>query len=247
MLANTSEGLDQCVSFLCQADIYVDEEVKEIVNKLLSQGKKKHLLETASFFGSKNVLDYLLNQTSQRWDELMISKALKNVILSDKVKACEIVFEHYEKLHLMITEDMSSLVIARGKTDIVKLFGLQVITMKNEKILENIPRTQEYPYYDLMAKHILPLVENACNSSGGLLKYDELIKNLHVKDIHYKVMCPHSCSQPQTCERIRDVDKLLKDILKKMGEEYPIFKNVETIVVGSLKENTKVSHPNKNC
>ena len=51
-------------------------------------------------------------------------------------------------------------------------------------------------------------------------------EQLHVKDVHYKAKCPHSCNQQPTCARIRDVDRLLKDVMKKMGEEYPIFENV---------------------
>ena len=42
------------------------------------------------------------------------------------------------------------------------------------------------------------------------------------------------------CRRIRDVIQLLKQILKIMSEEFPIFKDVSTIVVGSLKEQTKI-------
>ena len=39
--------------------------------------------------------------------------------------------------------------------------------------------------------------------------------------------------------------KLLNDVMKEMGEKYPIFKNVETILVGSVKEGTKDSHLHK--
>ena len=77
MLAKTSDGLEQCVSFLCQENIPVDEEVEVFVKKLLSEGEKCGLLETASFYGSPNLLDYLLNKTNEKWDERNISTALK--------------------------------------------------------------------------------------------------------------------------------------------------------------------------
>ena len=48
-------------------------------------------------------------------------------------------------------------------------------------------------------------------------------------------MCPDDCRQTSTCRRICDVLDLLKQVTRKMGDEYPIFKDVEAIVVGSLK------------
>ena len=42
------------------------------------------------------------------------------------------------------------------------------------------------------------------------------------------------------CGRVRDVIELLKQILILMSDKFPIFKGVSTIVVGSLKEQTKI-------
>ena len=42
------------------------------------------------------------------------------------------------------------------------------------------------------------------------------------------------------CGRVRDVIELLKQILNLMSAKFPIFKGVSTIVVGSLKEQTKI-------
>ena len=41
---------------------------------------------------------------------------------------------------------------------------------------------------------------------------------------------------------LRDVMKLLQDLMKKIGQKCSIFSGTEVIIVGSLKENTKISH-----
>ena len=51
--------------------------------------------------------------------------------------------------------------------------------------------------------------------------------------------CPDSCNQKRICLRIRQTLQLITDILNKIGEKYPLFKNPELIIVGSLKEGTK--------
>ena len=241
MLAKTSHGLEQCVSFICQENIPVDKEVEVFVKKLLSEGEKCSFLETASFYGSPNLLDYLLNKTNEKWDERNISTALKNGILSDNAEACEIIHAYCKKLEIEISNDLRSLVTARGKMNIVKIFGLQVARKKNQKTLVTIPKTKEFMYVDLLTEQILPLVKEASLSSNGLVRFDTFIEKLHVEDIHYSpATCPDACKQQPTCRRIRDVLKLLKDVMKKMGEEYPIFENARIICVGSLKEGTKI-------
>ena len=48
--------------------------------------------------------------------------------------------------------------------------------------------------------------------------------------------------QNQTCERIRNVISLVKQILKEMSKQLPIFKNAQVVVVGSLKEQAKIGN-----
>ena len=77
-----------------------------------------------------------------------------------------------------------------------------------------------------------------------LVKYEELLKELHVKPVHYKPeevkTCEDQCPQQNCCACIRDVINLLDQIMEKMSEKFPIFKDVKIIVVGSLKEQTKI-------
>ena len=48
------------------------------------------------------------------------------------------------------------------------------------------------------------------------------------------------CTQKRICLRIRQTQQLIKDLLNKIGEKYPVFKDCQLIMVGSLKEGTKI-------
>ena len=73
---------------------------------------------------------------------------------------------------------------------------------------------------------------------------------MKVPNVHYntekktysleKEDCPKSCQQQRICLRIRQTQQLIQDLLNKIGEKYPIFKDPTLIIVGSLKEGTKI-------
>ena len=60
---------------------------------------------------------------------------------------------------------------------------------------------------------IVPLVEHAYKSSAsGVISFETLLDNLHVKIVHYKKEdsnCPEECKQKQICERIKNVLSLV--------------------------------------
>ena len=95
-------------------------------------------------------------------------------------------------------------------------------------------------------ENIIHLVMNTEEKIGTIrhIAFKTLLDNLHVPTVHYKrgdiIECEDKCLQSTTCKRIRDVTDLIDQILNRMSEEFPIFKDVATIVVGSLKEGTKV-------
>ena len=130
----------------------------------------------------------------------------------------------------------------------MKLFNISQETpryLAEEKIipiLKHIPRHEEYLYGDVM-DNIICLVNDAKKDSR-IINYDTILENLHVPPVHYNrediESCDEKCPQKSICSRVRDVTELLGQILSKMSEEFPIFKDVATIVVGSLKEGTKL-------
>ena len=73
-----------------------------------------------------------------------------------------------------------------------------------------------------------------------MVKYEDLLKELHVKPVHYNQICEEQCPQKKTCARIRGVINLIDQIITKMSVKFKIFQGFEQIVVGSLKEQSKI-------
>ena len=77
-----------------------------------------------------------------------------------------------------------------------------------------------------------------------------IVGKMKVPNVHYNTEektysleiedCPSDCQQQRICLRIRQTQQLIQDLVNKIGEKYPIFKNPTLIIVGSLKEGTKI-------
>ena len=81
----TTQGMDSCIRVLAESNMTVSKEVKVILKKLVHDGKKDHLLEEATIFGSGHMVNFLLNESKLKWNKSSIIEALKNSILSDNV------------------------------------------------------------------------------------------------------------------------------------------------------------------
>ena len=159
----------------------------------------------------------------------------------------------YWKIVLLVKVKTRSLIEKRGKKAIKKMFHVPTNNSKRFKyqILGKIPKCYEFQRENLIDK-LSTLLENALkyqnkkSECGRLIKYEELIEHFHAKPAHFNEEhsnmeeCPDSCDQKMVCERIRDVQKLIDQILMKMSERFPIYKDVRSIIVGSVKERTKV-------
>ena len=262
---------ENLLNILAQSNIIiVEQEIVDIVARITS--KKEHgekLLEMASLYGSVSLLDFLLNQSNQSWGEAVVMVALKNVIISDNADACRIVSDYCKYDFLKDENNLKEIILARGKRKIIHIFGLQDEDIKKDdltladnvaiqyesknpqsNITRYIPKSQEFSYFDIMEK-MIPLIEKSYGydySPRGLITFKDLLDDLHVKPVHYKkerkkeATCPEDCMQKQTCERIRNVVSLVKQILEKMSKQFSIFKNVQIVIVGSLKEQTKIGN-----
>ena len=60
---------------------------------------------------------------------------------------------------------------------------------KKPDILVKVPKSEEFPYYDVLSDKLIPMIEN--EGSGGFLKFDTLLDNLHTPPVHYKKPKPN--------------------------------------------------------
>ena len=61
--------------------------------------------------------------------------------------------------------------------------------LKKLDILVKVPKSEEFPYYDVLSNKLIPMIENA--GSGGFFKFDTLLDNLHTPPVHYKEPKPN--------------------------------------------------------
>ena len=226
-------------------------DARETSAQVQSNSSSKNLdilFSRATFYGNLEIITYLLKNTKV----VLTDGCIENVIKSDDVKSCQVVTEYCKMRDVNIKTKYQHLAESRGNIEIMKLFDSSqemprhLAEEKIIPILKHIPRHEEYLYGDVM-DNIICLVHNAKKeliSSKRLINYETLLENLHVPPVHYNrediESCDEKCSQKSICRRVRDVTGLLEQILTKMSEVFPIFKDVATIVVGSLKEGTKL-------
>ena len=222
-------------------------DARETSAQVQSNSTSKYLdllFSRATFYGNSEIITYLLKNT-----EVTLSEGcIENVIKSDDVKSCQVVTEYCKMRNINIQTKYQHLAESRGNVEIMKLFNISQETPRHlaeEKIipiLKHIPRHEEYLYGDVM-DNIICLVNDAKKDSR-IINYETILENLHVPPVHHNrediESCNEKCPQKSICSRVRDVTELLGQILSKMSEEFPIFKDVATIVVGSLKEGTKL-------
>jgi len=212
-------------------------------------------------YGNAKLLDYLLNKSNHIWSEDFVRAALENVIKADKVKAVQVVDQHYQtkingkkskakrlKDAQQSLNKRKELMMEIRTRSVAKVLNIQEPISSKHKyhILEKVPKSEEFDYSNLLSGISSLILETYPSASGKLIKYETLIKHLHAQVVHYDGKhyddnkCPDDCRQKTICGRIRDVLYLLDQIVKKMSEEFPIFKDVIAITVGSIKEQTKI-------
>ena len=82
----------------------------------------------------------------------------------------------------------------------------------------------------------------------GRIPFSRLLKEFMIPEVHYdiKSKCPSSCNQQENCEMIREAYKVAHTIVDKLRSRDPLLAYLgEPILVGSLKENSRVFHLGK--
>ena len=243
----TTAGVDQIIIKLAQSSLNIEGELEKYLRKINDDAKMNLLLEKSSLYGNDKLLDFLLNKSNHVWSEDAVRKALENAIKTDKGKPVQTLQEYCKKKNFPL-DSLRPLFGQRGMRNVAKVLGVPLSKAPKHKynILEKVPKSEEFDYAQLMKQMCTLVQETYPTASGKLIGFETLIKHLHAQIVHYKGKhleenkCPDNCSQKTDCRRIRDVLFLLDQIVKKMSDEFPIFKDVISIVVGSLKEQTKI-------
>merc|ERR1712198_1822 len=61
---------------------------------------------------------------------------------------------------------------------------------------------------------------------------------VHYSEKYAETGCPDDCTQKRICRRIRQIEILVLEMVKKIAKKHKIFANPKLIVVGSMKEDT---------
>ena len=186
-----------------------------------------------------------------------------NAVMSDCPKTVKTILSF---LHMnTATQEVVQIAKERGNQEIISLISpnsqdrrrteeskisLQTFILnKTSGLLNLVPKSAEFPYNEKIEK-LEPLL------TGTLVTYDKLLQELHVPQVHVGVkeldsvqkkekkmeweVCPKACIQKRSCQRIRETFKLVKIIIKRLGEINPIFDGMELTIIGSVREGSRV-------
>ena len=264
----TIVGIDTSISLLAMTRLRMDRGLEFYVKDILASNRGEDLLKKSSFFGNTNILDYLLKDShllnkeyDYAWSEDVISTCLENVIKSDNVEACKIVLNYWKNALKKKETHFEDLIRDRGNNSILKLFEIEEETQLPNDLLQAIPKSEDFTgctvvgkIVDLVLKTKLrpeiaqqigkKVVKGRQVKEKRVVSFETLLEDLHVPPVHFKEEdigpCIAHCHQKIICKRIREVKKLLDQILTKMSRRFKIFEDVSVIIVGSLKEGTKI-------
>ena len=207
-------------------------------------------IESAAEFGNKIWLRFLRLEFPNLFKKLSpenIHKILELAIHSDDADACR---ELVQVENFVISEEIKSIARSCGKTEIIKAFeaeGEEEATNedKEEIMFKDAIKSEDFPYMDNIEKLIKEFLrkKKLKQRKRIVVQINEIVKSMMAPTVHYNTEnedCPMDCKQPRICLRIRQTQQLIKDLLNKIAETYPVFKDCQLIMVGSLKEGTKI-------
>lgn len=197
-------------------------------------------------FGNDHWLDwFMITFPEERsfYDKHKRKKIIRNVIMSDNPKACEIIQKKFGE-YFLTKKSLQDLVISRGKVDVIKAMKLTCEAKVVDDVYGRFPKSEEFEYHDSIANVKSKFFQRRGKKVCVPIK--TLLKELKVPTVHYKYDdipeipgCPDHCKQKPTCYRIRLVHQLILEMVNEIAKKYPIFRNSSLIVVGSNKEGTK--------
>ena len=276
LLPKTTEHLDVALKSLAEAkssSFVVSQSIKDEVKKIIGDDKQLLwiFLERVSFFGNDQWFDWFLKNFPEEMKYFcQLETILRNVIMSDNPKACELIQTNFEK-HLK-NKELQELALSRGKRGVLKALKLKpkvpLVKKDNRKspqyemgvfgelklkpeapltedIYKKFPKFEEFSYDNKIGKVKSTIKSLKKRGKENVwIKLKDLKTCLKAPTVHYgekyKYGCPSNCTHMRICLRVRQIEKMVLDAADGVAEEYPIFKGSNLIVVGSMKEDTKV-------
>ena len=111
--------------------------------------------------------------------------------MSDDVKACQVVQDYCQMNKIKYDKkDLETIARSRGKTAILDVFGFSYSDEKGNKnkILAAVPKSEEFPYCEVMDKIVALVVEKSeqnFTSQEIDISFETLLEKLHVPAVHY--------------------------------------------------------------
>ena len=203
-------------------------------------------LESAVIFGNRIWSTFLLTEFSNLVNKLgkeTTEKLLEDAIYSDDA----IVFETLVKNeHFCPSEKIKNIARSCGKRKVIEV--LEPVNQdkqeeNEEHCFNSFVKSEEFQYTDNIGKLINEFLIKEQTSRISVPIY-EIVNKMKAQVVHYqnqyKYGCPSDCEKDRICLRIRQTIQLIKKLLKNNWRTNRLFQNPEVIVVGSLKEETKV-------
>ena len=250
----TKKVLGLALASLATWQVELTPAVKELLKRASSDEKLVRAgVGQAAGMGATSMLKILTNG----WNRNTLHPSDANYLLQDALTS-----DNAETVQVILAfvSDVSSenlaLALTRGRADVVNLFGLgedersteaakkrlkAAIVNKTASIENRLPKSVEFPYDDEMTK-LRPLL------SQSTVRYEDLLRALHVPPVHAEEECPGDCRQKEDCDRLRQVYFLVRLLVAKMGEINPVFRlgaNRHPLIIGSMKEHTRVFFNNE--
>ena len=230
------------------SDENVFNKLKSIIKKKIENdnGLFEPFFKCSVINGNKIWINFLRTGFPHQVKKLgkeKLKKLLKDVIYSDDTKACQ---ELVDDEHFTIDEEVKCIAKSCGKTEVIKVFEAQnegTDESNDTRIFKDVIKSEEFQYANNILKLINKFLAGKKVTRKILVKMNDLVENMKALPVHYNTTetnysleeedCPEICTQKRICLRIRQTQQLIKDMLNKIGEKYPIFKDPELIVVGS--------------
>ena len=236
----------------------VTPAIEDLLRRIsLDQDIVKAGIETSATCGALKILKIL----TETWDEATLRPSIANRLLEKALKSdCAETVKYVMGFVSEVSSENRILALTRGRSDVVKLFGLgedkeseeaskrrlkSDIMTKTASVVNRLPKSVEFAYSDEMTK-LRPLL----SQSMSMVPYDDLLRTLHVHvpPVHAEEECPEECEQKEDCDRLRQVYFLVRLLVLKMGEINPVFKlglNRHPSIIGSMREQTRIFFNNE--
>merc|ERR1711971_1235486 len=250
----TTRGLDEALENLAAFGTKLTPAVEDLLRRAASDKDVARMgVVYATHYGATSMLKIL----TQGWDKNTLhprgaNQLLEKALMSD----CADTVDTIKAFVPRVSSENIVLALTRERADVVKILDLgqdersieagkkrlkAEIVNKTASIGDRMPKSVEFAYDDEMTK-LRPLL------SQPTVRYEDLLRALHIPPVHAEKECPGDCRQREDCDRLRQVYFLVRLLVAKMGEINPVFRlgaNRHPSIIGSMKEHTRAFFNNE--